>query len=188
LASKQGTKASSSLQPVTVKELEKRRDDLAALATSRMAERLDWFEALTAQTRSYVALVAQAGISGFVHFVGHPELPPHAAEEVFAAAPRSVAAEVSLRQVVDLVRLVVDVIEDECPNLAVGNDEEALHKAVLLYSREVAFGAALVYAAAAEQRGAWDARLESLVLDAILTEDPDNADRGQILTHADALG
>ena len=42
---------------------------------------------------------------------------------------------------------------------------------MLLYSREIAFAAAEVYARAAEARGAWDARLESLVLDALLRDD-----------------
>lgn len=176
----------SVIAAATVTRLEKSRDDLAALAVSRMADELEWFEALTAQTRSYVALVAQAGISGFVHHVAHPELPPHAAAEVFAAAPRSMAAEVSLRQVVDLVRLVVDVIEAEAPKIAAPGDEHGLREAVLLYSREVAFGAALVYAAAAEQRGAWDARLEALVLDAVLSGEI-AGEEGDILARAAAL-
>lgn len=178
----------TAVAPATVKRLEKGRDELAALAVSRMAGQLEWFDSLTAQTRSYVALVAQAGISGFVHSVAHPELPPHPAEEVFAAAPRSIAAEVNLRQVVDLVRLVVDVIEDQCPHLAAPGDEVALRELVLIYSREVAFGAALVYAAAAEQRGAWDARLEALVLDSVLSGGEIHGDEGDVLTRAAALG
>ena len=40
-----------------------------------------------------------------------------------------------------------------------------LREAVLRYTREVAFGAAQVYARTAEARGAWDARLEALVVD-----------------------
>jgi hypothetical protein len=39
---------------------------------------------------------------------------------------------------------------------------------VLRYSRELAFGAAEVYAAAAEARGAWDARVESGVVEALV--------------------
>jgi sugar diacid utilization regulator len=44
---------------------------------------------------------------------------------------------------------------------------------MLLYSREVAFAAADVYARAAEARGLWDARLEALVVDSILTGEAD---------------
>ena len=44
---------------------------------------------------------------------------------------------------------------------------------MLRYSREIAFSAAEVYARAAEARGAWDARLEALVVDSILREELD---------------
>jgi sugar diacid utilization regulator len=47
-------------------------------------------------------------------------------------------------------------------------DEDALHIAVLQFSREVAFATAHVYASFAENRGAWDARLEALVVDALV--------------------
>ena len=50
---------------------------------------------------------------------------------------------------------------------------EDLREAILLYSREVAFAAADVYARAAEARGLWDARLEALVVDSILTGEAD---------------
>jgi len=44
----------------------------------------------------------------------------------------------------------------------------ALAEAVLRYSRELAFAAADVYASAAESRGAWDARVEAGVVDALV--------------------
>ena len=46
---------------------------------------------------------------------------------------------------------------------------------MLRYSREIAFAAAEVYARAAEARGAWDARLEALVVDALLRGEADDA-------------
>jgi sugar diacid utilization regulator len=46
---------------------------------------------------------------------------------------------------------------------------------VLRFSREVAFAAAEIYARAAEERGAWDARLEALVVDALVRGEPDDA-------------
>ena len=57
-------------------------------------------------------------------------------------------------------------------------------EAVLRYSREIAFAAAGVYARAAEQRGAWDARLEALVVDAIVRGDVSDSLRSR----ASALG
>ena len=50
-----------------------------------------------------------------------------------------------------------------------------MHDAVLRYAREVAFATAEVYARAAEFRGAWDARLEALVVDAVLRAETDEA-------------
>jgi sugar diacid utilization regulator len=44
-----------------------------------------------------------------------------------------------------------------------------MREAVLLYSREIAFSSADVYAKAAEARGLWDARLEALVVDSIIS-------------------
>jgi sugar diacid utilization regulator len=44
-----------------------------------------------------------------------------------------------------------------------------LTESVLRYSRDIAFSAADVYAKAAEARGLWDARLEALVVDSIIS-------------------
>jgi sugar diacid utilization regulator len=57
--------------------------------------------------------------------------------------------------------------------LAAPGGEVELREAVLRYTREVAFGAAQVYARVAEARGAWDARLEALVVDALLRGEVD---------------
>ena len=44
---------------------------------------------------------------------------------------------------------------------------------MLRYTREIAFGAAQVYARTAEARGAWDARLEALVVEALVRGEVD---------------
>jgi sugar diacid utilization regulator len=56
--------------------------------------------------------------------------------------------------------------------------------AVARYAREVAFATAEVYARAAEMRGAWDARLEALVVDSVLRAEADETVRSR----ASALG
>jgi sugar diacid utilization regulator len=76
---------------------------------------------------------------------------------------------VSLQQTLQLIRVVVEVVEDRLKD-----GGEALREAILLYSREIAFGAADVYARAAEARGLWDARLEALVVDSILSGEYDD--------------
>jgi sugar diacid utilization regulator len=85
----------------------------------------------------------------------------------------------SLQETLQVIRVVVSVVEDR-----VTGRSEALKDATLLYSREVAFAAANVYARAAEARGLWDARLEALVVDSILTGERDD----QLPSRIAALG
>ena len=104
--------------------------------------------------------------------------------DVFGRAPRELTWSVSLGQTLDIVRAVVDEVEAEILTLASPGDEAALREAVLRYSREVAFSAAQVYAGAAEARGAWDARLEALVVDAVVRAEADDS----MQSRATALG
>ncbi len=158
--------------------------ELATAAARRMEERLTWYQALTAQERSWVGLVAQAGISEFLAwFRGQEEVAPSAAS-VFANAPQELTRSVSLLQTLDLVRTVVDVVESRVQSLAGPGDEQLLRESVLRFSREIAFAAAEVYAGAAEARGAWDARLEALVVDAVLRGEADES----LQSRATALG
>lgn len=134
----------------------------------REMEQLPWFAALHPEQRSYVGLVLQAALTTFAQWLRTPGSPLPVGPEVFAAAPRELARAVNLKQTVQLIRVAVEVVEDAVPTLAAPGDEAALAEAVLRYSREVAFAAADVYAAAAESRGAWDARLEAGIVDALV--------------------
>ena len=113
-----------------------------------------------------MTLVAQAGISGYVVWARSPGTEYRITGEVFGTAPRDLVRAVSLRRTVELVRIAITVAEEDLPALAVDEAETiALRDSLLRYSREVAFAAASVYAAAAETRGAWDARVEAAVVD-----------------------
>ena len=133
--------------------------ELTTAATKRMEETLPWFRELGPDERSWVSLVAQAGITAFIDWYTAPEPTPALTADVFGAAPRELARVISLEQTVDLVRTTVGVVESAIDNLATEEDQPQLRMAVLRYSREIAFSAAEVYARAAEARGAWDARL-----------------------------
>lgn len=137
-------------------------------AAVRSMEQLPWFAALAAEQRSYVGLVVHAGIGGFAEWLRRPDQPLPVGPEVFAAAPRELARAVNLKQTVQLIRVAVEIVEQAVPSLAAPGDEQPLREAVLRYSREIAFAAADVYAAAAEARGAWDARVEAGVVDALV--------------------
>ncbi|PZR53709.1 PucR family transcriptional regulator [Xylanimonas oleitrophica] len=153
---------------------------LTAAALRRIDEELAWYRDLPAEDRSYVGLVAQSGINSFVSWFSDPSAPPHGVGEMFAAAPRELTQSISLQHALQLVRLVVDVVETHSDQIATPGSERELREAVLRYSREVAFSAAEVYARAAEMRGAWDARLEALVVDALVRGDGDDAVRSRV--------
>lgn len=153
---------------------------LSAAALRKLDETLPWYRALPAEDRSWVGLVAQAGISSFITWFSDPSTPPHGAGEIFAAAPPELTRSISLQHTLQLVRLIVEVVEDHSDRLAAPGTERDLREAVLRYSREVAFSAAEIYARAAEVRGAWDARLEALVVDALVRGDADDALRSRV--------
>jgi DNA-binding PucR family transcriptional regulator len=91
---------------------------------------------------------------------------------------------VSLHQTVEMVRTTIAVVEDHVEDLVGPRDAQQVRESVMLYSREIAFAAAEIYARAAEQRGAWDARLEALIVDSVLRGEADDAVRSR----ATALG
>ena len=147
---------------------------LGTAAISAMDERLPWYRNMSAENRSWLGLVAQAGIAAFLDWIRHPERNRPAVTEVFGTAPRELARAVSLQHAVEMVRVIIDAVEAQVDELAAPGDEAELREAVLTYAREIAFSAALVYARTAEARGAWDARLEALVVDSLVrgeTED-----------------
>ncbi|MEP7191651.1 MAG: helix-turn-helix domain-containing protein [Actinomycetota bacterium] len=168
----------------TQRSIEASAAPLSTAANKHMETHYDWYRELSAEDRSWVGLVAQAGIAAFISWYRDRSDTPQLSVDVFGTAPRELTRSISLVQTLDLVRSVVDVVEDEVEQLAAPGDEQNLREAVLRYSREVAFSAAEVYAGAAEARGAWDARLESLVVDAVLRGEADDS----MQSRASALG
>ena len=135
----------------------------------RAAEELPWFAALPAEQRSYVGLVLHAG--------------PRRLRAVAARAGAAAAGRAGgLRRRAQGAHAGRQPQADGAahPRRRRGRragrarawprpgDEPLLREAVLRYSREIAFAAADVYAAAAEARGAWDARVEAGVVDALV--------------------
>ncbi|GAB7100281.1 fatty acid biosynthesis transcriptional regulator FasR [Thermobifida fusca] len=153
----------------TVRRLERAMGALGTAAVAQMEQRLSWFRSMSAEDRSWVGLVAQSGVAAFVDWFKNPHRGrPAIAVEVFGTAPRELIRSVSLQQTVEMVRVVIDVVESRVSELAAPGGEQQLREAMLRYSREVAFSTARIYARAAEARGAWDARLEALIVDALL--------------------
>lgn len=154
----------------TLSWLRKISGELATRTLKLLEETLPWYRDMPPSRRSAVGLVAQAGISSFISWFDSPASTPWIAADVFGAAPRELLRSVSLQQTLQLIKITVEVVEERVKS----TKNEALREAVLLYSREIAFAAADVYARAAEARGLWDARLEALVVDSILTGEYDD--------------
>jgi hypothetical protein len=153
----------------TIRRIEQATGRLATQSVARMDDELPWFRELPSDQRSWVTLVAQAGLSSYVDWLRSPDDVLRLTGEVFAAAPQAMARSVSLQQTVELVRTAIAVAEDNLPSLAGADDEAVVREELLRFSREIAFAAARVYASAAENRGSWDRRLEALVIDNLVS-------------------
>ncbi len=151
-----------------------------------MDEQLPWFRLLPADQRSWIMLVAQAGVRSFVDWLrrGERHGSLEVSDEIFDAAPRTLARSISLQQTVQLIKVTIDVVEEHLPGLAAPGEERLVTDGILRFSREVAFSAARVYARAAESRGTWDARLQAQIVDALLRGDTGD----ELVSRAAALG
>ena len=156
------------------RRLEQAMGSLGTAAMTSMEQRLPWFRGMSAENRSWIGLVAQAGIAAFVDWVRHPE---RSRQRGGRRGVRHRAARAG-----------------PGGQPAAGGGDGAGHdrrgggpgrrargarrrgraaRGVLRYTREVAFAAAQVYARTAEARGAWDARLEALVVNSLVRGEVD---------------
>ena len=173
---------------VSEESLRRLRSHLGSLNTAtlqRLDSTLPWYRKLSPDDRSSLGMVAQRGLTGFLAWFERPSTTMTTLlAEVFGGAPTELTKAISLQKALQLIRTVVDVVEALVPGIVQDRDQAAVREAVLRYSREIAFALADVYARAAETRGAWDSRLEAVLLDAVLRGDePD-----EIRSRAAAVG
>lgn len=164
----------------TLERLRANQGELSTAMLQQLEDSLPWYKGLRSKDRAALGLVAQRGIASFISWYQRPASPQWVLNDIFGTAPSELTRSISLQKALQLIRVVVDVVEDRVPELAAEGDEGPLREAVLRYSREVAFAAADVYARAAESRGAWDSRLEALVVDAVLRGESSDALRSRI--------
>jgi hypothetical protein len=169
------TVSEAEIREQTTERLEKAMGTFGTAALASMEQQLPWFRRMPADQRSWIGLVAQAGIAAFVEWFKSAERTrPAIAGEVFGTAPRELLRAIKLQHTIDMIRVIIDVVETRLDELAAPGGEAQLREAILRYTRDVAFGAAQVYARAAETRAAWDARLEALVVNAVLRGEVDD--------------
>ncbi|MBO0596078.1 helix-turn-helix domain-containing protein [Nesterenkonia sp. E16_7] len=174
--------------PVSWEALEVLRSDAGNLThevNCYLEETLTWYRHLSTDERASLRLIAQRGIGGLISWLENPSsrsLP--LVNELLGNAPTDLMRTISLQRALQLIRSIVEAVEQRLPGLVAPQDQQLMLEAVLRYSREVAFAIADVYARAAESRGAWDSRLEALLVDAVLRGEPAE----QIASRAAAVG
>lgn len=153
--------------------------EMATATLAKLDETLPWYAEMPPVRRASIGLVAQAGITSFIDWSHDPTAQPWVAADVFSNAPRELLRSISLQETLQLIRVVVEVVESR-----VAGERPELIDSVLRYSRDIAFSAADVYAKAAEARGLWDARLEALVVDSIVSRESSQ----ELVSRVSALG
>lgn len=131
---------------------------------------LEWVKALTPEDRDRLNTIIEAAVADFIVWLNTNVFSTHksdvpSTDHIFLIAPLEFTQSVSLKQTLEVTRLIVDILERNVGRFARRGREEATRNAMLYYAREVAFSAANVYAASAEARSDWDTRLETLVLE-----------------------
>src|SRR3954447_12639494 len=107
------------VKAATVKRARKAAPAIAAEVVVRMEQTLPWFAVMSPNQRSWVGLVAQAGVASFVEWLAPPAAGRRHTRGGCATAPPQLAGAVTLQQPVGLVRIAVETVEDHVANLAV---------------------------------------------------------------------
>src|SRR3954447_14825333 len=167
------------------RQMQRAGGELTRTTMARMEREMPWFPELTAEQRAWVGMVLQAGFNTFIAWYrdGGRSASPLSVE-VFGNAPRSFAGVVSLQQTVAMVRLGIEVAEEDLAAAVAREHAAEVRESILGYGRQSGSATADVYPRAAELRVACAARLESLVVDSIMRGEADETVR----TRASALG
>lgn len=147
-------------------------------AEQRLDRDLPWYQALNPADRDQLNLIIETAVADFIAWLAangpsstRKTGTPPSTDHIFFVAPLEFAKAISLKQALDVTRLIVDILERNVGKFARRGREEATRMAMLYYAREVAFSAANVYASAAEARTDWDARLEALAIEDLAAGD-----------------
>src|SRR3954449_10769101 len=129
------------------RRLERAVGSLTTATVTRMERDMPWFRELSAEDRSWIGLIVQSGIQAFVSWYAEPDgSSSPVSAEVFGAAPRALTGVVSLHQTVEMVRLTIEVVEENIAEAVGDADAPSVRDSIVRYAREVAFATAEVYA------------------------------------------
>lgn len=162
------------LSAPAVAALRQAQEPIIEHALDRISAAHPWYRTLAEPARKQIAAVARLGVTMFVDSIEFPDTAV-APGKIFSVAPAALTGTITLEQTLGMVRTALDVVVEEAPQAVPEQDHDALTVLVLTFGRDVGFAAAEVYARAAEARGAWDARLESVAVDSMLHGSPEEA-------------
>lgn len=145
---------------------------LSTEAVRALELELPFFAELSADQRAEIQLIIQSAVRDFVTWMRNPEAPHTDTIAGFKLLPKGLGQGLTLQQTVQLVRSTLEYFELVMPRITHNERQRGLMiAAVLKFGRELGFTAAAVYAAAAENRGAWDTRMEAMIVDAVVRGD-----------------
>lgn len=162
------------LSQPAVADLRRAQDTIIEHSLDRISAAHPWYRTLPEAPRRQIEKVARLGVTMFVDSVESPGT-AMAPSQIFSVAPAALTGTITLEQTLALVRTVLDVVVEEAPQAVPEDMQDRVTILVLTFGRDVGFAAAEVYARAAEARGAWDARLESVAVDAMLEGSPEDS-------------
>ena len=129
------------LSAATFAALDHASGKIASAALAAMEEQFPWFGRMPADQRASVLFIAQTGAAGFTAWLRDPTGARKLTTDAFRSAPQDLSRWISLRQTVELVRVALQVLERQVPELAAdGPERQVLTEAVLRYgATEYAF-------------------------------------------------
>lgn len=145
---------------------------LSTEAVRALEVELPFFAELSADQRAEIQLIIQSAVRDFVTWMRNPDAQHTDTIAGFKLLPKGLGQGLTLQQTVQLVRSTLEYFELVMPRISHNERQRGLMiAAVLKFGRELGFTAASVYAAAAENRGAWDTRMEAMIVDAVVRGD-----------------
>ena len=145
---------------------------LSTEAVRALETELPFFAELSADQRAEIQLIIQSAVRDFVTWMRNPQAQHTDTIAGFKLLPKGLGQGLTLQQTVQLVRSTLEYFELVMPRITHNERQRGLMiAAVLKFGRELGFTAAAVYAAAAENRGAWDTRMEAMIVDAVVRGD-----------------
>ena len=157
------------IPPSVIHRLPEISGQLARTVMAHMSTSVPFFAKLDASRRADIGTLVQATINFFVEWVHHPENEQLDFMTVLGPDYVRLAKGLNLQQSVSILRSTMEIIEQSISAMKETPETKAtllIH--VLHYGRDLGFSIADYFAMAAEKRGAWDARMETALVDAVV--------------------